>query len=398
MERMVQVAGVAVALGLALALINKLRKAVGEEEGASEAAARYRSKHPERPDLYYRRWRDFADEAVLKNRPADASTVAITFMQFNTLADGLAARDKERRGGFTECPLEALEWKEYRCDRVMEEILRHGSYPDVVALEEVDHYYDDLLPAMAALGYRGLYKTKPDSKCKQQSGDDSLEDGCALFWRKDKFEETGSAEEGAVAVWYVSYEKADADGKLLGEKANQVAILAELRPKGCAGTVIVGCTHLMAKKKAEGERGRKHQIKQLLDLTMEKQREAAANNVVGLTSLPPVLLGMDMNAAPQEQSHKYDAEALPAALAHPLGLRSAYAVACGGQEPAWSTWKKRGESEAKHTIDYILASPDVEVRRVLLAPDEATVEAGRLPCFKYPSDHIAIAAEFNVPV
>ena len=64
-------------------------------------------------------------------------------------------------------------------------------------------------------------------------------------------EETGSAEEGAVAVWYVSYEKADADGKLLGEKANQVAILAELRPKGCAGTVIVGCTHLMAKKKAE---------------------------------------------------------------------------------------------------------------------------------------------------
>ena len=82
----------------------------------------------------------------------------------------------------------------------------------------------------------------------------------------------------------------------------------------------------------------------------------------------------------------------------PLGLRSAYAVACGGQEPAWSTWKKRGESEAKHTIDYILASPDVEVRRVLLAPDEATVEVGRLPCFKYPSDHIAIAAEFNVPV
>ena len=51
----------------------------------------------------------------------------------------------------------------------------------------------------------------------------------------------------------------------------------------------------------------------------------------------------------------------------------------------------------RHCIDYILATPDVEVRRVLATPDDADVGPGRLPCWRYPSDHISLVAEIALP-
>ena len=314
-------------------------------------------------------------------------------MQFNILADGLAARDREKQGGFKDCPIDALRWPEYRRDRVLEEILRHGNFPDVVALEEVDHFYDDLSPAMEELGYRGVYKKKPDSPCKEQSGDPNLEDGCALFWRRETFEEVVDE---AASVWYVNYDEVDDAGAPTGGKANQVGIIAHLRVRGAkGGGALFGVTHLKAAKKARGERERAAQIQQFLDFATTVQQRVAGS---AANAAVPVILGMDMNASPPGQHMPYPAEAVPVAMAHPLGLRSAYAVANGGAEPAWSTWKKRAAGEVKHTIDYILASPAVGVRKVLRVPDDDLVIAsGLLPSFSYPSDHMALAAELELP-
>ena len=177
-------------------------KFLAADDEAGAAARKLRQRHPQRPTLLPRRWEDSVERTKINETLG--TTSIITFMQFNILADGLAARDREKQGGFKDCPIDALRWPEYRRDRVLEEILRHGNFPDVVALEEVDHFYDDLSPAMEELGYRGVYVKKPDSPCKQQSGDPNLEDGCALFWRRETFEEVVDE---AASVWYVNFDE-----------------------------------------------------------------------------------------------------------------------------------------------------------------------------------------------
>ena len=79
-----------------------------------------------------------------------------------------------------------------------------------------------------------------------------------------------------------------------------------------------------------------------------------------------------------------------------LGLRSAYVEALGA-EPAYTTYKRRGASVTKHVIDYILVSEDVGVSRVLLPPPEDEIDASALPGWRYPSDHVALAAELALP-
>ena len=120
--------------------------------------------------LYPRRWAMAAGAAI----GADARRAALTVAQFNVLADGLAGM--QTKSSFTECPTAALSWT-YRSKRIIEELTRHGVMPDVIALEEVDHFHDDLLPALQRLGYAGAFEAKPDSPCKR-SLDPTLEDGC----------------------------------------------------------------------------------------------------------------------------------------------------------------------------------------------------------------------------
>ena len=295
-------------------------------------------------------------------------------MQFNILADGLSGKDKNK-GGFTEAPTESLDW-DYRKTRIVEETQRHlcnGKPPDIIAMEEVDHYHDFLEPTMRDLGYDSQFVKKRNSACKN-SLDPTLEDGCALFWRRDIF--------SVVAMETINYDKLNPDGVPTGTKANQVALLATLQARGAAGPVVFAVTHLAASKTAEGERTRAQQVGQLLDRLLALR-------------LPCVVLA-DLNATPRP-SAAYACEAYPAALAHALGVRSAYAAAGGGEEPGYTTWKRRGAAEVRHTIDYILVAGPVGVARVLLPPADGDVAAERLPGWRYPSDHVALAAELRLP-
>ena len=51
-------------------------------------------------------------------------------------------------------------------------------------MQEVDHFHDWFEPRLRDAGYEGRFVKKPHSPCKE-SLDPSLEDGCALFWRRD---------------------------------------------------------------------------------------------------------------------------------------------------------------------------------------------------------------------
>ena len=91
---------------------------------------------------------------------------------------------------------------------------------------------------------------------------------------------------------------------------------------------------------------------------------------------------------------EHAAQAVPAVLAHPLALQSAYPLPGSSCESGWTTWKRRGAAEVKHTIDYIFHSANLRVTGLLAPPKDADLEPARLPGFRYPSDHLAIMAEF----
>ena len=84
---------------------------------------------------------------------------------------------------FVKCPSEALEWQTRRF-RMIEEIARHNA--DVICLQEIDHF-SFFRKTLATLGYVGHFTPKPDSPCLYLA-DNSGPDGCAIFYKKDKFD------------------------------------------------------------------------------------------------------------------------------------------------------------------------------------------------------------------
>ena len=142
---------------------------------------------------------------------------------------------------------------------------------------------------------------------------------------------------------------------------------------------VVAVSHLMARKDATGERAR-------------AAGGAAARGGVRRRAARGHRGGR--RDARHERGADYEPEALPAALDGGR-VRSAYAAALG-DEPSYTSWKRRGAKDAKYTIDYVLVSPAVAVRRVLLPPDEDELDAERLPGWRYPSDHVALQAELEI--
>ena len=207
--------------------------------------------------LYRRRWA----ESSKKKEGVDLRVV-----QFNVLADGLSGRDT-KLGGFDSAPKDSLKW-EARRERLIEELFRHGPEPDVICLEEVDHFDDWFMPQLSKRGYRGFFLKKPKSPCLKTAPGSGLEDGCALFCRE--------ATVSVVCVETMNY-----------AASNQVALLATVRVTG-SSSFVVACTHLVARKTAEGEAQRKKQVCELMERL----------DTMGL----PCVICLDMNAAPHDAS------------------------------------------------------------------------------------------------
>ena len=67
-------------------------------------------------------------------------------------------------------------------------------------------------------------------------------------------------------------------------------------------------------------------------------------------------------------------------------------------EPVYTTWKSRGGNVLKHTIDYIFYQQDMaKVVGLLTIPSDKEVNQKTFyPGFEYPSDHVAIMAQFQI--
>ncbi|XP_064190593.1 nocturnin-like isoform X1 [Anguilla rostrata] len=308
-------------------------------------------------------------EEVLRNRPPriQRSFVSpggsahqphpVRLMQWNILAQALG----EGRDSFVRCPLEALKWAE-RKYLILEEILRYR--PDVLCLQEVDHYHDTFQPMLGSLGYHGTFCPKPSSPCLGVEHNNGP-DGCALFFRRERFLLEDSASMRLAATMF---------------KSNQVAVVQTLRCRATGRSLCVAVTHLKALSGWEHLRAA-----QGSDLLQYLQ--AASEGRPGL----PLLVGGDLNAEPDEEVYQRFA-------ASGLGLDSAYKQLSpdGLAEPPYTTWKIRPSGESCHTLDYVWYSRrGLRVHALLELPTAEQIGPDRLPSYSYPSDHLSLVCDFS---
>lgn len=307
-------------------------------------------------------------------------TTSFTVMQFNLLAEGLSSGPRVKPpfmregtkqsdyGGFDAVaqPEVVFDWNKRKL-RLVEEILRF--LPDVLTVQECDHFSDFLLPALRTAGYDGVFAPKRDSPCLQYG---YYSDGVAILWRNATFKRVGIDRR-----FFVEED---------GLESGRPYLFALLQHKACQSTLLVATTHMKAKVSQGNEDLRAKQIMQLLD-AMEKSAAPEAD---------AVMLCGDFNTDPYDVPGQQVARCVPAVLGHRLGLRSAYPLPKSDADGWWTTWKKRGTHEVKHTIDYIFHNSGLQPTSVLAPPLVADLEEARLPGMRYPSDHLSILVEMQI--
>ncbi|XP_074529473.1 nocturnin-like [Halichoeres trimaculatus] len=296
--------------------------------------------------------------------PCHQHRPSIRVMQWNILAQALG----EGKDGFIRCPLDALNWQE-RKYLILEEILTY--HPDILCLQEVDHYYDTFQPILASLGYHGTFLAKPWSPCldvEQNNGPD----GCALFYRRSRFSLQASAHLRLSAMMLPT---------------NQVAIVQTLSCRVTGKQLCVAVTHLKAR--SGWERLRSAQGADLLQ-SLHSITSQCGDSGAASGGVPLVVCG-DFNAEPSEDVYRRFSSSA-------LGLNSAYKLlsADGQTEPAYTTWKIRPSGESCSTLDYIWYSHEaLSVECLLDIPTEEQIGPDRLPSYHYPSDHLSLLCDLS---
>ncbi|KAF1384421.1 hypothetical protein PFLUV_G00120010 [Perca fluviatilis] len=291
---------------------------------------------------------------------------AIRIMQWNILAQALG----EGKDGFIRCPMDALNWQE-RKYLIMEEILTYR--PDILCLQEVDHYYDTFQPILASLGYHGSFLAKPWSPCldvEQNNGPD----GCALFYRRSRFSLQATAHLRLSAMMLPT---------------NQVAIVQTLICQVTGQRLCVAVTHLKAR--SGWERMRSAQGADLLQSLRSITSQSSSGQTEAAPGTVPLVVCGDFNAEPSEDVYRRFSSSA-------LGLNSAYKLlsADGQTEPAYTTWKIRPSGESCSTLDYIWYTHGaLSVDCLLDIPTEEQIGPDRLPSYHYPSDHLSLLCDIS---
>jgi len=352
-------------------------------------------------------------KADVNGLPSDTDALVLRVLQFNVLADGLSAL-RDDLGHFNRLTKDILEW-DHRKSRILHEVTQYE--PDIITMQEVDHYYDFFLPELSLRGYSGFFAPKPTSACLEVS---SNGDGCAMFVKRSKLRviscETktlalsiaglnvegelveddksikAQSQVGMIAVCEIcnwkeqnnnsGNQKSD-ENKDLNRNADDSGGGGSIEERGPPPPIIISTTHLKSSKSYTGERYRQKGVLQILNDT---DKIYTAMSSVGRT--PAVVLLGCFNAIAQES--EYPPLTYRAVKSHRLGLRSVYnedVPLCGAplsNKELYSTWKSRkklgAELVVKRCIDYIFYTPFIK--------GENNIKKNELPGYTVNADAI----------
>jgi nocturnin len=318
-------------------------------------------------------------------------------LQFNSLAQGLSSSDKVPTpftksakeceeasskfiyGGFTSLPHPEITLDfNMRKWRVVEVLLEKMT--DVIAMEEVDHFHGFFQPLLDKIGYDGLFVPKPCSPCVPFGW---YSDGCALFWKREVLE--------LVRQESCSY-----------KSGNQVYTIATMKHLETGCIMVLAVTHLKAGKGLEMEKIRMGQVKELRNHIDRIVELASKESGVKTRNIPVVIMG-DFNSDPtEEQSCIWGIGSCTTQKNVNGGDSDSYFASAYPIDPKemsyFTTWKIRGDKIQKRVIDYIFYKDvkGIECSHILSIPNQEELEESRLPGLKYPSDHLAIGARFQL--
>ena len=364
-------------------------------------------------ELYSRSWVSSSQQQQSGNAAESVDEcsegVDFTVAQFNTLAKGLSSGPNHlfptpfetgsdlhdgNYGGFTELstPEIILDFDQFRKWRLLEVMLggedafntsdgRFIPAFDILALEEVDEYYSFFEPILVKDGhYCGIYQPKPHSPCVRLGW---YSDGVALLWKTEKFKVIDKhTDADGDKKWVVKGAFKDDD-----ENQNQVYIIVPLQIKRTQRCIVVAATHLKAKGGITNEQTRQSQA---LEIRRRSEQMAKQLKELGWKDVSIIILG-DFNTEP-------DTEAVRSILRDDGNrkFRSAYAH----DNDSYTTWKTRKNGTICRVIDYIFHTDNkgLHCKQVFSIPRDDELESTYLPGFRYPSDHLLIAAKFHAAV
>uniref|UniRef100_A0A061SKX5 CCR4-NOT transcription complex subunit 6 n=1 Tax=Tetraselmis sp. GSL018 TaxID=582737 RepID=A0A061SKX5_9CHLO len=339
-----------------------------------------------------------------------------TMLSYNLLADLYASAEL-----FDHCPSWALAWS-YRKQNLLRELLSYKA--DIMCLQEVqsDHYEHFLAPELQRAGYTPIFKKKTTEVFTNNS---YAIDGCATFFRRDKFSlvkkyevEFNKAALSLVETLQNPAQKKAALSRLLKDNVALIAVLEAT--EASRQLICVANTHIHSNPELNDVK-----LWQVHTLLKGLEKIAASADI-------PMLVAGDFNSTPGSAAHHllvnhvveknhpdlmndpFGINKPHEKLVHDLSLASAYSAFADAADTSDEVEKQRQQLDPNYfepkfsnttreenlTLDYILYTMNALVPVSLLElPSEAELEQHapgcRLPCPDFSSDHIALMAEFQ---
>ncbi|XP_039140004.1 carbon catabolite repressor protein 4 homolog 1-like [Dioscorea cayenensis subsp. rotundata] len=341
-------------------------------------------------------------------------------LSYNILADSNATSEL-----YGYCPTWALSWP-YRRQNLLREIV--GYHADIVCLQEVqnDHFEEFFAPELDKHGYQALYKKKTS---EVYGGNSRAVDGCATFFRKDRFShvkkyevEFNKAAQSLTDAVISANQKKGALNRLIKDN---VALIVVLEAKftnhgadnpGKRQLLCVANTHVNVPHDCKDVK-----LWQVHTLLKGLEKIAASADI-------PMLVCGDFNSTPNSAPHTllsigkvdpahpdlvvdpYGILRPNSKLSHNLVLVSAYSsfartkgiglqaeqrrrVDPMSNEPLFTKYTR----DYIGTVDYIFYTADsLTVEALLeLLDEESLMKETALPSPEWSSDHVALRAEFR---
>ncbi|KAH1090430.1 hypothetical protein J1N35_017687 [Gossypium stocksii] len=348
-----------------------------------------------------------------------SSSGTFTVLSYNILSDTYASSEL-----YSYCPSWALSWP-YRRQNLLREIV--GYRADIVCLQEVqnDHFEEFFAPELDKHGYQALYKRKTN---EVYGGNIHTIDGCATFFRRDRFShvkkyevEFNKAAQSLTEVAVQTTQKKAALNRLVKDNVALIVVLeAKFSNQGADNPgkrqlLCVANTHVNVPPELKDVK-----IWQVHTLLKGLEKIAASADI-------PMLVCGDFNSVPGSAPHSLLAmgkvdplhpELLVDPLAilrphskltHQLPLVSAYSPFARGVGLGLEHQRRKMDVTTNEplftnctrdfigTLDYIFYTADsltVEALLELLDEDSLRKDTA-LPSPEWSSDHIALLAEFR---